>query len=102
MAVFGVPNESKVIIFSLTKNILVQPKLYIGVKYINIRTTINDFQSHVFILCQTETYFNLIRINFSLTLNNSATQKNDFSRTVIILSWNEINFSWFQINYRST
>ena len=84
MAVFGVPNESKVIIFSLTKNILVQPKLYIGVTYINIRTTINDFQSHVFILCQTETYFNLIRINFSLTLNNSATQKNDFSRTVII------------------
>ena len=79
MAVFGVPNESKVIIFSLTENILVQPKLYIGVTYINIRTTINDFQSHVFILCQTETYFNLIRINFSLTLNNSATQKNDFS-----------------------
>ena len=102
MAVFGVPNESKVIIFSLTKNILVQPKLYIGVTYINICTTINDFQPHVFILCQTETYLNLIRINFSLTLNNSATQKNGFSRTVIILSWNEINFSWFQINYRST
>ena len=73
-----------------------------GVTYINIRPTINDFQSHVFILCQTETYFNLTRINFSLALNKSATQKNDFSRTVIILSWNEINFSWSQINYSST